>query len=114
MDDSEPKTIPTASENMFQKSSCNEYAARTKSNHKTSRDRIRSKSESHHNYPFGSEQDKSNDLIGVVVKSTKDRAHDRKPKNLKGNGKPKKGNKAILLLLVVFILPHRYYYSTHL
>lgn len=91
MDDSEHKTIPTASENMFQKSSTSEYAARMKSNQKAGRDRIRSKSECHHNYPLNTEQqDKSKDLIGVVVKSNKDRAHDRKPKNLKGNGKPKK------------------------
>lgn len=91
MDDSEPKTVPTASENMLQKSSTNEYVCRMKSNQKTNRDRIRSKSESHHNQPLSTEnQEKSRDLIGVVVKSNKDRTHDRKPKNLKGNGKPKK------------------------
>jgi len=89
MEIDEPKTIPTASENMFQKSSTSEYAARAKLSQKLSRDRFRSKSECHHHHA-GGDDDKAKDLIGVVVKSNKDRAHDRKPKNLKGNGKPKK------------------------
>lgn len=87
MDDSEPRTIPTASENMFQKSTNSEFVSRTKLSQKSNRDRIRSKSESHHNQPM-SVDEKSKDLIGVVVKSSK--GYDRKPKNLKGNGKPKK------------------------
>jgi len=92
MDDSEPKTIPTASENMLQKSSNSEFVSRMKTNHKgNNRDRIRSKSESHHNQPLSiDDQEKSKYLIGQVVRPSKDRAHDRKPKNLKGNGKPKK------------------------
>jgi len=88
MDEYEQKTIPTASENMLKKSSSNELAWRAKSNQKA-RDRIRSKSECHHIRPSGLEiPDKSKNLIGVVVKD-KDK-NDRKPRNLKGNGKPKK------------------------
>jgi len=88
MDDSEPKTIPTASENMFQKSTNSEYVSRAKLNQKSNRDRIRSKSECHHNQPMSIDE-KSKDLIGVVVKSS-NKGYDRKPKNLKGSGKPKK------------------------
>jgi len=86
MDTSEGQTVPTASQDMMQPSTLsnrNELTNGALSKfHKSSR--VRSKSESqHHNTD-------SNQLVGVVVKSSKDRTHDRKPRNGKGNGKPKK------------------------
>jgi len=76
--DEEPRTIPTASENMLKKSSSSEMAVRGKpKGHLRGYDRVRSKSECHH--------------VGVgVVKSKEINKNDRKPKNMKGNGKPKK------------------------
>jgi len=85
--DEEPKSIPTASGDMLQPTSMSSRNHLTNGAinklHKSSR--IRSKSESHH-----PSHEKQKELYGVVVKSAKDRAHDRKPKNLKGTGKPKK------------------------
>jgi len=86
--DEQPKSVPTASDTMMQPSSISSRnqltnGALQKKFHKSNR--TRSKSESHH-----PSNDKSKELYGVVVKSAKDRAHDRKPKNLKGSGKPKK------------------------
>ena len=88
MDDSEDKSIPTASHGMMKPTTMSNRNELTNGAlakfHK--RERIRSKSESHH-----PSQEKSDELVGVVVKSAKDRAHDRKPRNQKGSGKPKKG-----------------------
>jgi programmed cell death protein 4 len=47
---------------------------------------MRSKSECHHRNTV--ENEKDGELMGVVVKT--DKFHDKKPKNTKGNGKPKK------------------------
>lgn len=89
----EPRTIPTASESMLKKSPSSELAfARAKFNNKGVRsERMRSKSESHfNNRSLGNDQvDKGKSLIGVVVK-TKEKGNDRRPKNMKGNGRPKK------------------------
>jgi len=83
-----PKLTPTASNEMLQPTSLanrNQLTNGAINNLKKS-SRTRSKRESHH-----PSTDKQKELYGVVVKSAKDRAHDRKPKNLKGSGKPKKG-----------------------
>ena len=92
----ESKTVPTASSDMLQPTTMsdrnnltNGALSKFSKNH-----RVRSKSESHH-----PSQEKAKELTGVVVKSAKDRAHDRKPKNLKGNGKPKKGIASYLKFL---------------
>lgn len=87
MGDSDGKSIPTASQNMMQPTTMSDRNELTNGAllklHK--KDRTRSKSESHH-----PSQENPNELVGIVVRSAKDRTHDRKPKNLKGNGKPKK------------------------
>jgi hypothetical protein len=86
--DEQPKSIPTASSEMLQPTSLADRNQLTNGAiHKMQKSsRTRSKSESHH-----PSHDKPKELYGVVVKSAKDRAHDRKPRNMKGNGKPKKG-----------------------
>ena len=84
----EPKSVPTASIDMLQPTSMSDRNHLTNGAiqkiHKTNR--IRSKSESHN-----LSGDRQQEYVGIVVKSAKDRTHDRKPKNLKGNGRPKKG-----------------------
>lgn len=80
MEDTEPKSVPTASDNMLQKSAhskLNGVASKSK--------RTRSKSESAHQ-----SHQTLKELSGLDIKSAKDKAHDRRPKNLKGSGKPKK------------------------
>lgn len=86
--DSEQKTVPTASDGMLLPTSVTSRNQLTNGaiSAKHQKSRIRSKSESHH-----PSNEKQKELYGVVIKSAKDRAHDRKPRNLKGNGKPKKG-----------------------
>lgn len=86
MDDSEQKTIPTASDDMLLPTSVTSRNQLTNGAMTKKSSRIRSKSESHH-----PSSDKQKELYGVVIKSAKDRAHDRKPRNMKGSGKPKKG-----------------------
>jgi len=82
-----PKLTPTASSEMMQATSLADRNQLTNGaiNNLKKTSRTRSKSESHH-----PSSDKQKELYGVVVKSAKDRAHDRKPKNMKGSGKPKK------------------------
>lgn len=83
-------TVPTASENMLQPSKIsdrNELTNRALAKFKSKNSRVRSKSESQHHQVERSHSD----IIGLVVKSNKDR-NDRKPRNLKGTGKPKKGS----------------------
>lgn len=83
----ETKSVPTASDGMLQPTSMSDRNQLTNGAiHKLHKsNRIRSKSESHN-----MTNDRQKDLVGVIVKSAKDRTHDRKPKNMKGNGKPKK------------------------
>lgn len=83
-----PKLTPTASSEMMQPTSMSSRNKLTNGaiNNLKKSSRTRSKSESHH-----PSTDKQKELYGVVVRSAKDRAHDRKPKNMKGSGKPKKG-----------------------
>lgn len=78
MVDVESKTIPTASENMFKKSANSELPLPLRMKGK-GRDRVRSKSESYHI------QGRVGGPMNVDVQK-----NDRKPKNMKGNGKPKK------------------------
>lgn len=84
-----PKLTPTASSEMMQPTSMSSRNKLTNGaiNNLKKSSRTRSKSESHH-----PSTDKQKELYGVVVRSAKDRAHDRKPKNMKGSGKPKKGS----------------------
>jgi len=86
----EVRMIPTASENMMKKSNNGDLPAPLRMKGKGNR--VRSKSESYHirgRLQTADDGGKSNG-VGVVVKATKER-NDRKPKNLKGNGNPKKG-----------------------
>ena len=100
MDSNGSNTVPTASLEMFQSKGVNGYG-NNKQNYKHEPGRRhRSKSEGYelHNTP-----DYVNEVLksdGMVIKSAKDKAHDRKPRNLKGRGQPKKGIvlKPILLL----------------
>lgn len=83
-------TVPTASENMLQPSKLsdrNELTNGALAKFKSKNSRVRSKSESQHHQVERSHSD----IIGLVVKPNKDRNYDRKPRNLKGTGKPKKG-----------------------
>ena len=89
IDETESRLVPTASGNMLQPTSISERnmltnGALLKKIHKSTR--VRSKSESNNL----SVLEKSKGAAGNVVKSAKDKAHDRKPKNIKGQGKPKK------------------------
>jgi len=87
MEDVAPRTVPTASDAMFQKSTVSEFPAKVATKGKNGHSnvgRIRSKSECHN----GNSGERESDLIGVVVKT--DKLHDKKPKNIKGSGKPKK------------------------
>lgn len=83
-----PKLTPTASSEMLQPTSMSSRNKLTNGaiNNLKKSSRTRSKSESHH-----PSTDKQKELYGVVVRSAKDRAQDRRPKNMKGSGKPKKG-----------------------
>jgi len=96
--DASPTTVPTASENMFQKSTVSEMAARGATGGKLGLkngggNRMRSKSECHHNrggaVDASMQKNTSADLVGVVIKT--DKFHDKKPKNSKGTNKLKKG-----------------------
>lgn len=89
MDKPEIDYVPTASEDMLQPSKISERNELTNgalAKFKNKNSRIRSKSESQHQQVERSHSD----IVGLVVKSNKDKNHDRKPRNLKGNGKPKK------------------------
>jgi len=79
-------TVPTASENMFKKSPNSELPVALRKGGK-GKPRVRSKSETHHIIRARPVQDA---VQGVVVRTPKEK-NDRKPKNLKGNGNPKKG-----------------------
>ncbi|XP_002165475.2 programmed cell death protein 4 isoform X1 [Hydra vulgaris] len=88
VDDTEIRLVPTASENMLQPSSISERNMLTNGAllKKIPKTRVRSKSES----ISLSAYEKERNVVGNVVKPAKDKAHDRKPKNIKGQGKPKK------------------------
>jgi len=90
MADVEVRTVPTASENMLKKSSNSDLPLPLRMKGKGSR--VRSKSESYHirgrNEVASSDTPTANGV--VMVKAAKEK-NDRKPKNLKGNGNPKKG-----------------------
>lgn len=92
MDEEEgPTCVPTASESMLQKSSMTDFMARAKITKNGGSNRYRSKSECNHLQMSKENATQSNDdnIIGGVIKS-KDKMFDRRPKNLKGNGKLKK------------------------
>jgi len=76
----EPRTIPTASVNMFKKSANSELPLPLRLKGK-GRDRVRSKSESYH---------LQGRVGGPLNHGDGVQKNDRKPKNMKGNGKPKK------------------------
>ena len=81
-------TVPTASHEMLKSTTSGQRnvitnGAVVKGTAKNPRNRSKSESVEH---------------IGVVVKSSKDKNHDRKPRNLKGTGKPKKGKNYLRLL----------------
>jgi len=78
MVDVESRTIPTASESMMKKSTNSELPLPLRLKGK-GRDRVRSKSESYH----------LQGRVGGPVNGEVQK-NDRRPKNLKGNGKPKK------------------------
>jgi len=86
MADVEVSSVPTASENMLKKSNNSNLPLPLRMKGKSNR--VRSKSESYHIRARGNEV--SNSENGLLVKAAKEK-NDRKPKNLKGNGHPKKG-----------------------
>lgn len=66
--------------------------------------RHRSKSEG---YELHSTPDYLNEVLksdGMAIKSSKDKAHDRKPRNFKGRGQPKKGKAYSKVRSIVFFL----------
>lgn len=90
MTDVEVRTVPTASENMLKKSSNSGLPLPLRMKGKGSR--VRSKSESYHIRGRGNEVGNSDKPInGVVMVRAAKEKNDRKPKNMKGNGNPKKG-----------------------
>ena len=89
MDVDGSSTVPTASVGMFQSKGINgtQFGNNRHGKHEQGR-RHRSKSEG---YDLHHAPDVNEILKEGVVKPVKDKAHDRKPRNNKGRGQPKKG-----------------------